>query len=65
LLLGIIIEIDKLSRILYIEDESSIWRVAELALEIIGEYTVKTRDSGYEALKFPIFNTQLILLDVT
>lgn len=39
--------------------------MAELALEIIGEYTIKTRDSGYKALKYvPYFNTQIILLDV-
>ena len=54
-----------LSRILYVEDESDIQAVAQLALENVGEFSVALCSSGGEALeKAPIFDPHLILLDV-
>lgn len=56
---------EKLTRILYVEDEPDIQMIAKLALETIGDYTVLECDSGEEALKkAPDFKPQLILLDV-
>lgn len=56
---------DKLTRILYVEDEADIQTVAQLALETLGGYTVAICSSGQEALdRAPDFQPQLILLDV-
>lgn len=56
---------DRLTRILYVEDEADIQTVARLALEALGGYTVQVCSSGNEALeKAPEFKPQLILLDV-
>lgn len=56
---------DKLTRILYVEDEPDIQTVARLALETLGGFTVKICSSGNEALaRAPVFDPQLILLDV-
>lgn len=56
---------DKLSRILYVEDEQDIQMVARLALEALGGFSVEICNSGEEALKrAPDFQPQLILLDV-
>lgn len=56
---------EKLTRILYVEDEPDIQTVARLALETLGGYTVEICGSGSEALaKAPAFRPQLILLDV-
>lgn len=56
---------DKLTRILYVEDEPDIQVVARLALETLGGFTVKICSSGSEALGCaPDFQPQLILLDV-
>ncbi len=56
---------EKLTRILYVEDEPDIQMVAKLALESIGGFTVQECSSGDEALKHaPEFKPQLILLDV-
>lgn len=56
---------DKLSRILYVEDEPDIQMVARLALETVGGFTVEVCSSGSEALgKIAAFRPQLILLDV-
>jgi CheY-like chemotaxis protein len=56
---------DKLSRILYVEDEPDIQSVARLALEALGGYTVKICSSGTDAIcRAPDFQPQLILLDV-
>lgn len=56
---------EKLSRILYVEDEPDIQMVARLALEAIGGYTVEICSSGAEALtRAPDFRPQLVLLDV-
>ncbi|MDX8398894.1 MAG: response regulator [Gallionellaceae bacterium] len=56
---------DKLSRILYVEDEPDIQTVAKLALEMVGEFTLEVCSSGAEALeKVAAFQPQLILLDV-
>ena len=54
-----------LQRILYVEDEADIRAVAQLALESIGGFTVKTCSSGEEALReAEAFAPDLILLDV-
>lgn len=56
---------DKLTRILYVEDEPDIQTVARLALETLGGFTVQICSSGNEALdRAPAFDPQLILLDV-
>lgn len=56
---------DKLTRILYVEDEPDIQTVARLALETLGGFTVEICGSGSEALdRAPAFDPQLILLDV-
>ena len=56
---------DKLSRILYVEDEPDIQAVARLALEALGGYTVEICSSGTDAIsRAPDFLPQLILLDV-
>ena len=56
---------DKLTRILYVEDEPDIQTVARLALETLGGFTVEICSSGNEALsRAPDFQPQLILLDV-
>ena len=56
---------EKLTRILYVEDEPDIQMIAKLALETVGDYTVQECSSGDEALKqAPEFKPQLILLDV-
>ena len=56
---------DKLTRILYVEDEPDIQTVARLALETLGGFTVEICSSGSEALdRAPGFQPQLILLDV-
>ena len=56
---------DKLTRILYVEDEPDIQMVARLALEALGGYTVEICSSGEEALqRAPQFQPQLFLLDV-
>lgn len=57
--------IEKLTRILYVEDEPDIQVVARLALESVGGYTVEICSSGPDALvRAPAFQPQLILLDV-
>lgn len=56
---------EELKRILYVEDEPDIQTVAQLALEMVGGFTLETCSSGREALeKIAAFNPQLILLDV-
>lgn len=56
---------EKLSRILYIEDEPDIQAVAKLALEMVGGFTLEVCSSGAEALeKSTAFRPQLILSDV-
>ena len=56
---------DKLTRILYVEDEPDIQMVARLALETLGGFTLEVCSSGQEALdRAPGFQPQLILLDV-
>lgn len=55
----------ELTRILYVEDEPDIQAVAQIALESVGGFTVKTCSSGEEALDNAVeFNPDLILLDV-
>lgn len=56
---------EKLTRILYVEDEPDIQTVARLALETLGGFKVEICSSGNEALsRAPVFQPQLILLDV-
>lgn len=56
---------EKLTRILYVEDEPDIQTVARLALEMLGGYTLEICSSGNEALeKISRFQPQFILLDV-
>ncbi len=57
--------IDKLQKILYVEDEPDIREVAKIALEAVGGFTLKVCSSGEEALKNAVeFSPQLLLLDV-
>lgn len=57
--------LEKLTRILYVEDEPDIQMVARLALESVGEFVVEICSSGEEALaRAPDFQPQIILLDV-
>ena len=54
-----------LERILYAEDESDIQQVASLALEVVGGFTLKTCNSGLEAVnEIEAFAPQLLLFDV-
>ncbi|MDG4867837.1 response regulator [Guyparkeria sp. 1SP6A2] len=54
-----------LERILYVEDEEDIRAVAQLALESVGGFTLKSCASGEEALReAEAFAPDLILLDV-
>lgn len=56
---------EKLSRILYVEDEPDIQMVARLALETLGGFTLEACGSGLEALeKISAFSPQFVLLDV-
>ena len=55
----------KLTRILYAEDQIDIQLVAKLALETVGDFTLKTCDSGVEAIAaINDFQPQLLLFDV-
>jgi CheY-like chemotaxis protein len=55
----------ELQRIMYIEDDPDIQAVAEMALEMVGGFTVKICSSGEEALReVADFHPDLILLDV-
>ncbi len=55
----------RLNRILYVEDEPDIRQVAQLALEVVGHFTLKVCSSGEEALQaLARFKPDLILLDV-
>jgi CheY-like chemotaxis protein len=54
-----------LNRILLVEDDPDIQKIAKLALEALGGFSVKTCDSGSEALAtIQAFAPDLILLDV-
>jgi CheY-like chemotaxis protein len=54
-----------LERILYAEDEPDIQQVASLALEMVGGFTLRTCNSGLEALaEIEAFEPQLLLFDV-
>jgi len=56
---------NKLTRILYVEDEPDIQTVARLALETLGGFTLEVCSSGNEAIeKIAAFQPQFILLDV-
>jgi two-component system OmpR family response regulator len=54
-----------LVRILYVEDEPDIRQLVSLALDVVGGFTLKTCNSGLEALNaIETFEPQLLLLDV-
>lgn len=56
---------DRAARILYIEDDPDIRAIAELALEDVGGFTVRTCESGEAGLlEAPGFAPDLVLLDV-
>ena len=56
---------DTLERILVVEDEEDIRAVAEVALEVVGGFTLQTCASGQEALEvIGDFGPQLVILDV-
>lgn len=55
----------ELTRILYAEDQIDIQHVATLALETVGDFTLKTCNSGLEAIEaIDDFQPQLLLFDV-
>lgn len=55
----------ELTRILYAEDQIDIQQVATLALEAVGGFTLKTCNSGVEAVAaINDFQPQLLLFDV-
>ena len=57
--------IPTLERILYAEDDPDIQQVALLALEMVGGFTLKTCNSGLEAVtEIDAFKPQLLLFDV-
>lgn len=59
------LSMNKLSKILYVEDEPDIQTIAKLALEIIGGFTLEVCSSGAQALqRGPAFTPDLILMDV-
>lgn len=54
-----------LSRILYVEDEEDIQKIARIALETLGKFKLKICSSGEEALaNAETFAPDLIILDV-
>ena len=54
-----------LQKILYAEDEADIHEIAQVALELVGGFTLQLCSSGQEAVeKGPGFAPDLILLDV-
>ncbi|KAB8144300.1 response regulator [Chloroflexia bacterium SDU3-3] len=54
-----------LQRVMMVEDEPDIQTIAQMALEVLGQFTVEICSSGPEALaKAPIFHPDIILLDV-
>ncbi len=56
---------ETLRKILYVEDEADIQKIAKLALETVGGYEVLICGSGAEALeKAPGFGPDILLLDV-
>ena len=56
---------ESLDRILLVEDEEDIRAVAEVALEVVGGFTLKTCSGGQEALaSIADFGPQLLILDV-
>lgn len=56
---------DEVKKILYVEDEPDIQKVAKLALEHVGGFEVMVCSSGAEAIeKGPEFEPDMILLDV-
>ena len=55
----------ELQKILYAEDEPDIQQVAEIALEMVGGFTLKTCSDGNEALSEAVaFAPDLFLFDV-
>lgn len=56
---------EPLSRILYVEDDADVRKLATFALKMVGKFTVEACASGEEALeKAAGFAPQLLLLDV-
>lgn len=56
---------NRLERVLYVEDDPDIQAVAQLALEALGGFTVKICGSGEQAVReAAAFAPQIILLDV-
>lgn len=54
-----------LQKILYVEDEPDIRAVAQLALEMVGGFTLKICESGVQALEEgEAFGPDLVLMDV-
>jgi len=55
----------ELRKILYVEDDPHIQRIAQLALQKVGGFEVNICSSGQQALaEVPVFMPDLILLDV-
>jgi len=54
-----------LNKILYVEDELDIQAIAQIALEAVGGFTLKTFTNGYDAIdEISNYQPDLILLDV-
>lgn len=55
----------RLKRILLVDDDTDVRSVLQMALELVGQYTVCCCESGAEALaQFEVFQPQLVVLDV-
>lgn len=55
----------ELKHILYVEDDPDIQMVAQMALEVVGGFTLRTCSSGQEAIEAAAqFSPDLVLLDV-
>ncbi len=54
-----------LKRILLVDDDPDVRSVLQMALEVVGQYTVCSCESGAEALaRIEAFQPQLVILDV-
>ena len=56
---------NKLKKILYVEDDQDIAQITQMVLDEIGQYDVLHVSNGQQAIdKFSFFSPQLVLMDV-